>query len=166
MSFYNVTNPSNYNTVSDGRFMLTQQNKLVRTAGVQSLNVTASYTDSGIPGPIAPEILIGGNLFVQPNGASRNIVLPLAADLATLLMGPGGFDISSGDIFTFRVFNLNAGANDVVVKVNASSGQTNTGSDITISPVAAGSPRAYANINLKFTITSTTAGTTYSYAMF
>ena len=163
MSFYNVTNPSNYNTVSDGRFMLTQQNKLVRTAGVQSLNVTASYTDAA---PIAPEQLIGGNLFVQPNGASRNIVLPLAADLATLLMGPGGFDISSGDIFTFRVFNLNAGANDVVVKVNASSGQTNTGSDITISPVAAGSPRAYANINLKFTITSTTAGTTYSYAMF
>ena len=159
MSFYNVTNPTSFSVVSDTRKMLTQQGKLVRSAAITALN---PYSNSGngtsSTAPITPEQLIQGNLFVNPSGTA-NFFLPKAADLIQLLMGPGGFDVSSNDIFTFRIFNINA-TNTLTVKVNAASGETNTGSDIAITP-GVNKP-----INLQITITVSGSGTTYSYAMF
>lgn len=157
MSFYNITNPTSFSVVSDTRKMLTQAGKLVRSAAVANLTTFLGTTSAA---PITPEQLVQGVLFVNPNTSSQNFFLPRAQDLITLLMGPGGFDVSSNDIFTFRIFNTNGGANNVVVKVNASTGETNTGSNITITP---GTNRA---VNLQITITASASGTTYSYAMF
>jgi len=157
MSFYNVTNPTAFSVVSDVRKSLVRPGKLTRSAAIQNLTTFVGTTSAS---PITPEQLVQGVLFVNPNGGSQNFFLPTASDLITLLMGPGGFDVSSDDIFTFRIFNTNGGANNVVVKVNASTGETNTGSNITITP---GTNRA---VNLQITITASASGTTYSYAMF
>ena len=153
MSFYNVTNPTSFSVVSDTRKMLTQAGKLVRSAAVANLTTFLGTTSAA---PITPEQLVQGVLFVNPNTTSQNFFLPKAQDLITLLMGPGGFDVSSNDIFTFRIFNTNGGANNVVVKVNASSGEANTGSDITIAP----------GVNKPVNIQITVSGSSYSYAMF
>jgi len=155
MSFYNVTNPTSFSVVSDTRKMLTQASKLVRSASTVALN-PYSNTGNGTSSanPITAEQLIQGVLFVNPS-ATANFFLPKAADLITLLMGPGGFDVSSNDIFTFRVFNINA-TNTLTVKINASSGETNTGADISITP---GQNKP---INLQITVNNGA----YSYAMF
>ena len=152
MSFYNVTNPTSFSVVSDTRKSLVNPGKLVRSSAIASLTTFLGTTSAA---PITPEQLIQGNLFVNPSAAA-NFYLPKAADLIQLLMGPGGFDVSSNDIFTFRLFNINGGVNNVVVKVNASAGEANTGSDITITP-GANKP-----INLQITINNGA----YSYAMF
>jgi hypothetical protein len=153
MSFYNITNPTSFSVVSDTRKMLTQAGKLVRSAAVANLTTFLGTTSAA---PITAEQLVQGVLFVNPNTTSQNFFLPKAQDLITLLMGPGGFDVSSNDIFTFRIFNTNGGANNVVVKINASSGETNTGSDITIAP----------GVNKPVNIQITVSGSSYSYAMF
>ena len=153
MSFYNITNPTSFSVVSDTRKMLTQAGKLVRSAAVANLTTFLGTTSAA---PITPEQLVQGVLFVNPNTTSQNFFLPKAQDLINLLMGPGGFDVSSNDIFTFRIFNTNGGANNIVVKINASSGEANTGSDITITP---GTNKP---INLQITINNGV----YSYAMF
>jgi len=153
MSFYSITNPTSFSVVSDTRKSLVNPGKLVRSAAVANLTTFLGTTSAA---PITPEQLVQGVLFVNPNSSSRNFVLPKAADLINLLMGPGGFDVSSNDIFTFRIFNTNGGANDVVVKINASSGETNTGSDITITP----------GTNKPVNIQITVSGSSYSYAMF
>jgi hypothetical protein len=154
MSFYNVTNPTSFSVVSDTRKMLTQAGKLVRSAAVANLTTFLGTTATS---PITPEQLVQGVLFVNPNTTSQNFFLPRAQDLINLLMGPGGFDVSSNDIFTFRIFNINGGANNVVVKINSlDTSPTNSGGDITIGP---GSSRS---INLQITINNGA----YSYAMF
>ena len=153
MSFYSITNPTSFSVVSDTRKSLVNPGKLVRSAAVANLTTFLGTTSAA---PITPEQLVQGVLFVNPNTSSQNFFLPKAQDLITLLMGPGGFDVSSNDIFTFRIFNTNGGANNVVVKVNASSGEANTGSDITITP----------GTNKPINIQITVSGSTYSYAMF
>lgn len=158
MSFYNVTNPTSFSVVSDTRKMLTQAGKLVRSAAVANLTTFLGTTDAN---PITPEQLVQGVLFVNPNSSSRNFVLPKAADLINLLMGPGGFDVSSNDIFTFRIFNTNGGTNNVVVYFNASTGENNS-----IAPASPGyftiGPGTSRAINLQITINNGA----YSYAMF
>ena len=157
MSFYNITNPTSFSVVSDTRKMLTQASKLVRSASVTALNpysnAGSAYGNSA-DNPITPEQLIQGVLFVNPSGTA-DFVLPLAEDLITLLMGPGGFDVSSNDIFTLRIFNINA-TNTLTVKKNATLGQTNSGANIAITP---GTNKP---INLQITINNGV----YSYAMF
>jgi len=155
MSFYNITNPTSFSVVSDTRKSLVNPGKLVRSAAVASLN---PYSNSGHgtsnADPITPEQLIQGVLFVNPS-ATANFYLPLAQDLITLLMGPGGFDVSSNDIFTLRIFNINS-TNDLTVKRNTTIGQTNTGADITV----------YAGTNKPINLQITINNGVYSYAMF
>lgn len=153
MSFYSITNPTSFSVVSDTRKSLVNPGKLVRSAAVANLTTFLGTTAAA---PITPEQLVQGVLFVNPNTTSQNFFLPKAQDLITLLMGPGGFDVSSNDIFTFRVFNTNGGANNVVVKINNSSGEANSGSDITVAP----------GVNKPVNIQITVSGSSYSYAMF
>jgi hypothetical protein len=156
MSFYNVTNPTAFSVVSDVRKSLVTPGKLTRSAAIQSLT---SFTGNTATSPITPEQLVQGVLFVNCGGGNRNFYLPRASDLITLLMGPGGFDVSSNDIFTFRIFNISS-SGDLSVLINNATGETNSG---TISAITPGTNRA---VNLQITITASTSGTTYSYAMF
>lgn len=154
MSFYSITNPTSFSVVSDTRKALVNPGKLVRSAAVANLTTFLGTTAAA---PITPEQLVQGVLFVNPNTSSQNFFLPRAQDLITLLMGPGGFDVSSNDIFTFRIFNTNGGANNVVVKINSlDTNPYNSGSDITITP---GTNKP---INIQITINNGA----YSYAMF
>jgi hypothetical protein len=155
MSFYNVTNPNSFSVVSDVRKSLTAQAKLARSSAVQKFDILSNGYGNLASNPITAEQLIQGVLFLQPNSGDKNVFLPLAEDLITLLMGPGGFDVSTNDIFSFRVINTNSSAK-LTFKVNNTTGQTNTGSDI---DVTAGTQRI---ISLQITI----SGSTYSYAMF
>ena len=147
MSFYSVTNPTTFSVVSDTRKQLVNPGKLTRFPATQQFSSAATLT---------AEQLIAGNIIGDTSSAGFQLTLPSATDLITLLMGPGGFDVSSNDIFTFRIFNTNGGANNVVVKINASTGEANTGSDITIAP-GANKP-----VNIQITV----SGSSYSYAMF
>lgn len=148
MSFYNVANPTSFGIVSDTRKQKTAQGKLTRTGDVQSFAVTAN-------GTLTAEQLIGGVLFLAPT-STYTMTLPSATDFITLLMGPLNYDISNGDIFTFRVFNTNA-TNAVSIAVSSSGG---SGSSIS---VPAGQNKA---INLQVSITTTGGSTTYGYTMF
>lgn len=161
MSFYNVANPSNYNTVSDDRFALTAQSKLVRVSGNNDINVTTQYQSNSDPLP--SEIISGGHIYITPNGGAKTLVLPKASDLATLLYNAQRDNVQNGDIFTFRIFNRSA-TNNVTIARNTTSGESNTGSNITIT--ASASPLTYRAINLQFTITTVSGVTTYSYKMF
>ena len=163
MSFYNVANPSNYNTVSDDRFALTAQSKLVRVSGNSDITVTTQYQANSDPLPA--EIISGGYVFITPSGGSKTLILPKASDLATLLYNVQRDNVQNGDIFSFRVFNKSA-TNDVLVAVNTSSGEANTGSTITIDTDVSPAPLSFRTINLKFTITTVASVTTYSYNMF
>lgn len=147
MSFYSVTNPTTFSVVSDTRKQLVNPGKLIRFPATQQFSAVATLT---------AEQLVAGNIIGDTSSAGFTLTLPSATDLITLLMGPGGFDVSSNDIFTFRIFNTNGGANNVVVKINASTGEANTGSDITIAP-GANKP-----VNVQITV----SGSSYSYAMF
>jgi hypothetical protein len=161
MSFYNVANPSNFNTISDNRYALTAQSKLIRVSGNSDINVTTQYQSNSDPVP--PEIIVGGHIFITPNGGAKTLVLPTASDLATLLYDVKRDNVQNGDIFTFRIFNRSS-TNNVTVARNTGSGESNTGSNITIT--ASASPLTYRAINLQFTITTVSGVTTYSYKMF
>ncbi len=151
MSFYNVTNPSTFDINIQGQESLFYRGgKLTRVPQTQWFT-GASYT-------FTAEQTIAGSILATPGatGTSGNpatYTLPSATDLITLLMGPGGFDVSSSDIFRLRVQNLDA---TYALKVQA--GTNGTGSKI----IAAGAERI---IPIQITVTVSAGSTSYSYAL-
>ena len=142
MSFYNVTNPTSFSVVSNTRFMLTKQGKLTRVPNTAKISAAITLT---------AEQLVAGNLIC--GGSAYDITMPSATDLITLLMGPAGFDISTSDVFTFRVQNTASGT------VRILPGTDGTGSAISIT---SGSMKF---INFQITISTVAGVTTYSYAL-
>lgn len=150
MSFYNVTNPTSFSIVSDARKLLVQPGKLVRFPQTQFFTGAATLT---------AEQLVAGNI-IGGNTAAGNyqLTLPSATDLITLLMGPGGFDVSSSDIFSFTVTNISA-SGDLTIAV----GTGGSGSAKTITGTSA--LGVTQTINLQIVITVSGGSTSYSYIM-
>jgi hypothetical protein len=142
MSFYNVQNPTSFSIVSDVRKSTVQSGKLIRFPATQI------FTTSG---DLTAEQLVAGNVIL--NGSNAQLTLPSATDLITLLLGPGGFDVSSSDIFSFEAFSIGSGTLTVAV------GSGGTGSNKT---VAGGAQRT---INLQISITVSGGVTSYGYTM-
>ena len=147
MSFYNVTNPTTFSVEQGNKISLVAQGKMQRTPSTQVLLPSDVFT-------LTAEQLIAGYLLISPQGASRTGTLPSATDFVTLLMGPAGFDISTGDIFTFRVQNLNAGGNDVVIQAG-----TGGSGSVTITPTV-NKP-----VIIQVSVTVVAGVTTYGYRL-
>jgi len=160
MSFYNVTTPSTFNVVSDKRFMLTQQSKMNRTSATLQFTGAAS-TSPYSTGTFSAQQLVAGVVFMMDYGGipagTQNVYLPSASDLITMLMGPGGFDVSNNDIFTFRLVNKHATAGNTVT-VRPGTGGSGTPIVVPISSEAL--------INIQISVVVSGAGTTYSYSIF
>jgi hypothetical protein len=148
MSFYNVQNPNSFSIVSDVRKLLVQPGKLVRFPQTQYFTGAATLT---------AEQLVAGNIMGDTAGAGFQLTLPSAENLITLLMGPGGFDVSSSDIFSFNVFNT-ASSNNLTIAV----GSGGIGSNKTITGSAGGVQKT---INLQISITVSGGSTSYAYTM-
>lgn len=148
MSFYNVTNPTSFSIVSDVRKLLVQPGKLTRFPATQQFSAVASLT---------AEQLVAGNIVGDTTSAGFTLTLPSAENLITLLLGPGGFDVSSSDIFSFNVFNV-ASSNNLVIAV----GSGGSGSNKTITGASGGVQKT---INLQISITVSGGVTTYGYTM-
>jgi len=151
MSFYNVTNPSTFDIVVQGKGSLLYQPGQLRRIPQTQWFTGASYA-------FTAEQTIAGTLLATPGatGTSGNpatYTLPSATDFITLLMGPGGFDVSSSDIFRLRVQNLDS---TYALKVQA--GTDGTGSKL----IAAASEKF---INIKITVTVSGGSTSYSYTL-
>lgn len=151
MSFYNVQNPSTFEIYPPGQVSLFYQGgKLNRVPQTQWFT-GASYT-------FTAEQTVAGNILATPGatGTSGNpatYILPSATDFITLLLGPAGFDVSSSDIFTLKVQNLDA---VFALKINAGTG--GSGSKL----VAAASE---ALIAIQITVTVSGGSTTYAYTL-
>jgi hypothetical protein len=151
MSFYNVTNPSTFDIIVQGQESLFYRGgKLNRVPQTQWFT-GASYT-------FTAEQTISGNILATPGatGTSGNpatYTLPSATDFITLLLGPGGFDIASSDIFNIRVQNLDA---TFALKVQAGSG--GSGDKL----IAAGAERI---IPIQVSVTVSGGSTTYAYTL-
>jgi len=124
MSFYNVTNPTTFSVEQGNKISIVAQGKMQRTSSTQVITITGVTSIT-----LTAEQLISGYLLFQPTAGSKTCYLPSATDFVTLLMGPGNFDISTGDIFSFRVQNLNSGGNSVTM----SAGTGGSGS-VTVGP--------------------------------
>jgi hypothetical protein len=148
MSFYNVQNPNSFSIVSDVRKLLVQPGKLVRFPQTQYFTGAATLT---------AEQLVAGNIMGDTTSAGFTLTLPSAENLITLLLGPGGFDVSSSDIFSFNVFNT-ASSNNLTIAV----GSGGSGSNKTITGASGGVQKT---INLQISITVSGGSTTYAYAM-
>jgi hypothetical protein len=144
MSFYNVQNPTSFSIVSDVRKSTVQSGKLIRFPATQIFTAT---------GDLTAEQLIAGNVILN-SGSNATLTLPSATALITLLMGPGGFDVSSSDIFSFEAFSIGSGT--LTIAVNSSGG---SGSNKSISS------GAQKTINLQISITVSAGVTSYSYTM-
>jgi hypothetical protein len=111
MSFYNVLNPAVFSIIKPDQFGLLNPNQLTRTASVNLINGGSAQTTAF---SVTAEQLIGGNIIVNAGAtgsgglAGITMTLPSASDLAQLLMGPAGFDVSNNDIFVLRVQNTSA----------------------------------------------------------
>ena len=148
MSFYNVANPTSFSIVSDVRKLLVQPGKLTRFPQTQYFTGTNTLT---------AEQLVAGNIIVGNTAAGTvTLTLPSPTDLITLLMGPGGFDVSSSDIFSFTATNISASGNLVIV-----SGGTGTSKTITGTAVLG----VTQTINLQISVSVSGGTTTYGYAM-
>ncbi len=148
MSFYNVTNPTTFSVEQGNKISIVAQGKLQRTPSTQVLSPSAAFT-------ITAEQLLAGYLLINPQDASRTGTLPSATDLVTLLMGPAGFDISTGDIFVFRVQNLNSGGNNAVI--TAGTGGVGT---VTVAP-GVNKP-----VIIQVSVSVVAGVTTYGYRLF
>ena len=148
MSFYNVTNPTSFSIVSDVRKLLVQPGKLIRFPQTQYFTGAAT---------LAAEQLVAGSLIGDTTAGAFTLTLPSATDLITLLMGPGGFDVSSSDIFSFSVTNI-ASSNNLVIAV----GTGGSGSNKTITGSSGGVSRT---INLQISVSVSGGSTTYAYTM-
>lgn len=150
MSFYNVTNPSTFDINVQGASLLFQGGKLRRIPQTQMFT-GASYT-------FTAEQTVAGTILATPGatGTSGNpatYTLPSATDFITLLLGPGGFDVSSSDIFRLRVQNLDS---VYALKINAGTGGSGT------KLVAAGAERL---IPVQVSVTVSGGSTTYAYTL-
>lgn len=151
MSFYNVANPSTFDINVQGQVsLLYQGGKLNRFPQTQWFT-GASYT-------FTAEQTIAGNILATPGatGTSGNpatYTLPSATDMITLMLGPGGFDVSSSDIFNLKVQNL-----DATFALRILAGTGGSGSKL----VAAGAERI---IPIQITVTVSGGSTTYAYAL-
>ena len=150
MSFYNVTNPTSFSVVSDVRKLLVQPGKLVRFPQTQYF----TGASGGVTIALTAEQLVAGSIIGDTTAGALTLTLPSATDLITLLMGPGGFDVSSSDIFSFEAFSIGSGT--LTIAVNSSGG---SGSNKTISS------GAQKTINLQISITVSAGTTTYNYTM-
>ena len=150
MSFYNVTNPSTFDINVQGASLLYQGGKLRRIPQTQWFT-GASYT-------FTAEQTVAGSILATPGatGTSGNpatYTLPSATDFITLLLGPGGFDVSSSDIFNLRVQNLDS---TFALKINAGTG--GSGSKL----VAAASEKL---VQIQISVTVSGSTTTYAYTI-
>jgi len=153
MSFYNVTNPTSFSIVSDVRKLLVQPGKLVRFPQTQYFTGASGGVTSALTG----EQLVAGSIIGDTTAGALTLTLPSAENLITLLLGPGGFDVSSSDIFSFSATNI-ASSNNLVIAV----GTGGTGSNKTIAGSSGGVSRT---INLQISVSVSGGSTTYAYAM-
>ncbi len=151
MSFYNVVNPSTFDIINSPQASLFYQGgKLSRFPQTQWF--------TGASNTLTAEQTIAGNVLATPGatGTSGNpaiITLPSATDLITLLMGPAGFDVSSSDIFTLKVQNL-----DTVFALKVNAGTDGTGSKLVLKETEA-------LIAIQITVTVSAGSTSYGYAI-
>ena len=148
MSFYSVTNPTTFSVVSDSRKFLVNQGKLIRFPQTQMFTGASTLT---------AEQLVAGNIIGDTTAGAFTLTLPSATDLITLLMGPGGFDVSSSDIFSFQVFNV-ASSNTLTI----AAGTGGSGSSKTVVGASGGAQRT---VNLQITITVSGGSTSYAYTL-
>ena len=148
MSFYSVQNPSSFSVVSDTRKFLVNAGKLIRFPQTQYFTGAATLT---------AEQLVAGNIMGDTTAAGFTLTLPSATDLITLLLGPGGFDISSSDIFSFQGFNT-ASSNTLTI----AAGTGGSGSSKTIAGASGGAQKT---INVQISITVSGGSTTYAYTL-
>ena len=148
MSFYNVTNPTSFSIVSDVRKLLVQPGKLIRFPQTQFFTGATSLT---------AEQLVAGSLIGDSTAGSFTLTLPSAENLITLLLGPGGFVVSSSDIFSFSATNI-ASSNNLVIAV----GSGGSGTSKTITGASGGVSRT---INLQISVVVSGSTTTYAYTM-
>jgi hypothetical protein len=148
MSFYNVANPTSFSIVSDTRKFLVQAGKLIRFPATQLFSAATTLT---------AEQLIAGSIVGDTTSAGFTLTLPSATDLITLLLGPGGFDVSSSDIFSFTAFN-SAASNTLTI----AAGTGGTGSSKTVVGASGGAQRT---INVQISVTVSGSSTTYAYAI-
>jgi hypothetical protein len=148
MSFYSVTNPTTFSVVSDTRKQLVNPGKLTRFPATQQFSSAATLT---------AEQLIAGNIIGDTTSAGFTLTLPSATNLITLLLGPGGFDVSSTDIFSFQVFNV-ASSNTLTI----AAGSGGSGSSKTVVGASGGAQRT---VNLQISITVSGGSTSYGYTL-
>lgn len=148
MSFYNVANPTSFSIVSDVRKLLVQPGKLVRFPQTQYFTGAATLT---------AEQLVAGNIMGDTTAGGFTLTLPSAENLITLLLGPGGFDVSSSDIFSFVAFNT-ASSNTLTIAV----GTGGTGSSKTIAGASGGAQKT---VNVQISIAVSGGVTTYAYIL-
>ena len=148
MSFYNVQNPNSFSIVSDVRKLLVQPGKLVRFPQTQYFTGAATLT---------AEQLVAGNIMGDTTAAGFTLTLPSAENLITLLLGPGGFDVSSSDIFSFIAFNT-ASSNTLTI----AAGSGGSGSSKTIAGASGGAQKT---VNLQISIAVSGSTTTYAYIL-
>ena len=148
MSFYNVTNPTSFSIVSDVRKLLVQPGKLTRFPQTQYFTGAATLT---------AEQLVAGNIMGDTTAGGFTLTLPSATDLITLLLGPGGFDVSSSDIFSFVAFNT-ASSNTLTI----AAGTGGSGSSKTIAGASGGAQKT---VNVQVSISVSGGTTTYAYIL-
>ena len=148
MSFYNVANPTSFSIVSDVRKLLVQPGKLVRFPQTQYFTGAATLT---------AEQLVAGNIMGDTTAGGFTLTLPSATDLITLLLGPGGFDVSSSDIFSFVAFNT-ASSNTLTI----APGTGGSGSSKTIAGASGGAQKT---VNVQISIAVSGSTTTYAYIL-
>ena len=151
MSFYNVQNPSTFDINVQGQGSLLYQGGKLNRIPQTNWFTGASYT-------FTAEQTIAGSILATPGatGTSGNpatYTLPSATDFITLLLGPGGFDVSSSDIFNLRVQNL-----DATFALNITAGTGGSGSKL----IAAGAERV---IPVQVSVTVSGGTTTYAYTL-
>jgi hypothetical protein len=148
MSFYNVANPTSFSIVSDVRKLLVQPGKLVRFPQTQYFTGAATLT---------AEQLVAGNIMGDTTSSGFTLTLPSAENLITLLLGPGGFDVSSSDIFSFLAFNT-ASSNTLTI----AAGTGGTGTSKTIAGASGGAQKT---VNVQISIAVSGGVTTYAYIL-
>jgi hypothetical protein len=153
MSFYNVTNPTSFSIVSDARKLLVQPGKLTRFPQTQYFTGAATLT---------AEQLVAGNIMSDTTAGGFTLTLPSATDLITLLLGPGGFDVSSSDIFSFVAYNTNVtNSNALTIAANSSGG---SGSSKTL-VAGSGTGGESRTVNVQIVISVSGGSTSYSYIL-
>jgi len=148
MSFYNVANPTSFSVVSDVRKLLVQPGKLIRFPQTQYFTGATSLTT---------EQLVAGSIIGDTTAGGFTLTLPSATNLITLLLGPGGFDVSSSDIFSFTATNI-ASSNTLTI----AAGSGGSGSSKTIVGASGGVSKT---ISLQISIIVSGGSTTYGYTL-